>query len=144
MASIDTPTHPPVDPMRSCTMTLTVPTAATSVSVTSSTKFRGKIQKIELDPGAAMATSATLKGYQADTTLLTATRDHFLNYTFPASEVELVFYPLKPATTNAGVAVEYASSYPVYVPYVVDGHLTVDLAAAVAGDSVIVKIFVGP
>ena len=83
-------------------VTLTVATAATSATATSDRIYSGIVRKIEVDPGAAMATSATLKGYEAGTPLATGTRDHFLNYTFPESEVELVIYPKVLTTLNTG------------------------------------------
>ena len=120
-------------------VTLTVATAATSATATSDDALHGKVVKVELDPGAAMATSATLKGYEANTALATGTRDHFLNYTFPGSEVELVIYPLFDSSTlNTGAALSTKSSQ----PYIVCDALTLDLAAAVAADSVRVRVYV--
>lgn len=125
-------------------VTLTVATAATSATATSDSAFYGKIAKIEIDPGAAMATSATLKGYEANTPLATGTRDHFLNYTFPESQVELVMYPRVAAVINTGTAAYYndESDEEVMTQYVVCDALTVDLASAVAADSVRVRIYV--
>jgi hypothetical protein len=140
MASNDTPDRyfGGQYPVRTCKLSLTAAPAATSATATSSTKFRGTVEKIELDPGAAMATSATLKGYGANTALATGTRDHFLNYTFPASEVELVFYPMTPATSSTGGALTTATS----TKFVIDDYITVDLASCVAGDSVDVYVYV--
>ena len=120
-------------------VTLTVATAATTATATSDLALHGRVVKVELDPGAAMATSATLKGYEANTPLATGTRDHFLNYTFPASEVELVIYPLfESSTLNTGAALTTKQSQ----PYIVCDALTIDLAAAVAADSVRVRVYV--
>ena len=149
MASTDTPIQSSFGgqyPMRVCDATLTVGAAVTSATFTSTSKFRGTVEKIEIDPGAAMTTSATLKGYEANTPLATATRDHFLNYTFPASEVELVWYPVKPIALNTGVAetATYDGTHAIvdYTKYVVNDYLTIDLASATAGDSVRVRIYV--
>jgi len=144
MASIDTSYNSSFGgqyPVRVCEATLTVAAAGTSATFTSSSKFRGTIEKIELDPG-TVTENATIKGYEANTDLATGTRDHFLNYTVPASEVELVFYPVKPLTTNAGVAVSYADGYPAYGKYVVNDQLRIDLASATAADSVTIRIYV--
>jgi hypothetical protein len=125
-------------PVRKLKVSLTVAAAATSATATTTSRVRGTIEKIELDPG-DMATSATLKIYEADTVLATGTRDHFLSYTFPASQVELVVYPLKATTTNDGST---ATNPLNYVKYVVDGKITVDLGSAAAADSVDVYIYV--
>ena len=141
MASNDTPSFQSFGgqyPVRVCEATLTV-ASGTTATFTSSSKFRGTIEKIEIDPGAAMSTSATLKGYEANTDLATGTRDHFLNYTFPASEVELVIYPLVATTTNDGST---ATSPLNYSKYVVNDNLKVDLAAATVADAVTVRIYV--
>lgn len=120
-------------------VTLTVATAATSATATSDLAFHGRVVKVEIDPGAAMATSATLKGYEANTPLATGTRDHFLSYTFPGSEVELVIYPLFDSSTlNTGAALSTKASQ----SYIVCDTLTIDLAAAVAADSVRVRVYV--
>lgn len=120
-------------------VTLTVPTAATSVSATTTKVFSGRLVKVEIDPGAAMSTSATLKAYQATTALATSTRDHYLNYTFPASEVELVVYPLVATTTSDGST---ATNPLHYVQHAVDGPITCDLASATAADACVVEFFV--
>jgi len=149
MASNDTPTMMGFGgqyPVRVCELTLTVPTAGNSATATSTSKFRGAIENIEIDPGSAMSTSATLKGYEAHTALATGTRDHFLNYTFPESEVELVFYPMVLTTLNTGA--ETTATYDgtrvikTFTKYVVNDNLRVDLASATAGDSVTVRIYV--
>jgi hypothetical protein len=149
MASVDSPVQSYFGgqyPVRKCVATLTVAASATSATFTSTSRFRGTIEKIEIDPGAAMTTSATLKGYEANTPLATGTRDHFLNYTFPASEVELVFYPVKPVTLNTGVAETgtYDGTHAIvdYTKYVVDDYLKIDLASATAGDATTVRIYV--
>jgi hypothetical protein len=129
-------------PVRKLKVSLTVAAAATSATATTTSRVRGTIEKIVLDPGGAMATSATLKGYEKDTPLATGTRDHFLDYTFPASEVELVFYPMKPVTTNAAAATTYDGTRLIYTKYVVDDYLTIDLGSAAAADSVVVYIYV--
>ena len=130
-------------PVRRCKLSLAI-TASTSTYAVSPSRYRGTVEKIELDPGAAMSTSATLKGYAVETaltgtsTLAAGTRDQFLNYTFPASEVELVFYPMTPATSNTGGALTTAAS----TKYIVDGYLRVDLEAGTVGDAVDVYIYV--
>ena len=122
-------------------VTLTVATGATSATATSTDYFSGYIRKIEIDPGAAMATSATLKGYEANTPLATGTRDHFLSYTFPASEVELVMYPLvESSVLNTGGALTTKESQ----AYCVCDQLKIDLELATAGDSTRVRVYVGP
>ena len=127
-------------------VTLTVATAATSATATSDRIYSGIVRKIEVDPGAAMATSATLKGYEAGTPLATGTRDHFLNYTLPESEVELVIYPKVLTTLNTGA--ETAATYDgtevvkTFADYVVCDYLTLDLASAAPADSVRVRIYV--
>lgn len=119
-------------------VTLTVAAGATEASATSQDYFCGKVLKVELDPG-DMATSATLKGYEANTPLATSTRDHFINYTFPASQVELVIYPLfESSTLNTGGALTTKESQ----HYVVSDKLTLDLASATAADSVRVRVYV--
>lgn len=149
MASVDSPYQGSFGgqyPVRKCVATLTVAATATTATFTSTSKFRGTVEKIEIDPGAAMATSATLKGYEANTPLDTTTRDHFLDFTFPASEVNRVFYPMKTTTLNTGVAetATYDGTHALVfqTKYVVDDYLRIDLAAAVAGDSVTVRIYV--
>ena len=118
--------------------TLTVATGATTATASSPSVLAGKIAKVELDPGSAMATSATLKGYEKNTPLATGTRDHFLNYIFPESEVELVIYPMVAAKENDGTAADPTQSR----CYTVCDNLRLDLASAVAGDSVTVRIYV--
>ena len=119
--------------------TLTVAAGATTATATSPLGMGGQIRKVELDPGAAMATSATIKGYETNTPLATGTRDHFLSYAFPASEVELVIYPLfESSTLNTGAALTTKQSQ----AYTVCDTLTLDLAAAVAADSVRVRVYV--
>ena len=140
MASNDTPVMSSFGgqyPMRVCEATLTVAALGTTATFTSASKFRGKIEKIELDPG-DMATSATIKGYEANTPLATGTRDHFLDYTFPASQVELVFYPHLAGTLNTGAAANPTISR----QYAVCDNLRIDLASAAAADSVKVRIYV--
>ena len=119
-------------------VTLTVAAGAETATATSDDAFSGFIRKVELDPG-DMATSATLKGYEAATPLATGTRDHFLNYTFPASQVELVIYPLfESSSLNTGSALTTKFSQ----PYVICDQIRVDLASAAAADSVRVRVYV--
>lgn len=131
-------------PVRVSDATLTVATGETTASFISSTKFRGTIEKVEIIPGAQMSTGATLVGYEADTPL--STPDYFLNYTFPESEAELTLYPLKPCVNangnNTTVVVSYADGYPICTKFVVNDYLQLDLASAVAGDSVRVRVYV--
>lgn len=147
MASNDTPavaTFGGQYPVRVCDATLTVATGATTATFTSSTKFRGTIEKIEIVPGAAMATSATLKGYEANTPLTTP--DYFLDFTFPESEAEATLYPLKPCVNangnNTTVVASYADGYPICTKFVVNDYLKLVLASAVAADSVRVRVYV--
>lgn len=132
--------------IRSEKLSLTVATAATTATATTKGIYRGQIAKIEIDPGDQMEENATLKVYQSDTPLATGTRDHYLNYTFPASKVELVVYPMNLTTLNT--AAETTATYDgtrvvkTFKPYHVNGYITADLAAAVAGDAVNVWIFV--
>lgn len=120
-------------------VTLTVAAAATTATATSKDYFAGTVRKIEIDPGSAMATSATLKAYEANTPLATGTRDHFLALTFPASEVEQVIYPrVDAALKNDGTALTTTVSD----AYVVCDQLRVDLASAAAADSVRVRVYV--
>jgi hypothetical protein len=124
-------------PMRVCEATLTVAAAATTATFTSTSKFRGTIEKIEIDPGAAMATSATLKIYEANSPL--AVPDYFLNLTFPASEVERIIYPrVDAALKNDGTALTTTVSE----KYVCCDNIKVDLASAAAADSVKVRIYI--
>ena len=119
-------------------VTLTVAAGAETATATSVAAFSGFIRKVELDPG-DMATSATLKGYEASTPLATGTRDHFLNYTFPESQVELVIYPLfESSSLNTGSALTTKQSQ----AYIVCDKLRLDLAAAAAADSVRVRVYV--
>jgi hypothetical protein len=118
-------------------VTLTVAAGATSATATSAGYFAGTIRKVEIDPG-DMATSATLKIYEANTPLATETRDHCFTYTFPASQVELVAYPMVAALDNDGSSLTTATS----VPFVVCDKLTVDLASATAADSVRVRVYI--
>ena len=119
-------------------VTLTVAAAATTATATSQFKYKGYIEKIELDPG-DMATSATLKGYEANTPLATETREHFCDYTFPASQVELVFHPrVNVATQNTGANL----TVPVSEKYAVCDYLKLDLASAAAADSVRVRVYI--
>lgn len=147
MASFDTPFNASFGgayPVRVCEGTITVATDETTGSFTSSTKFRGTIEKVEIIPGAAMATSATLKAYEANTDMTTP--DYFLNYTFPESEAQVTFYPLKPCVNVSGnnttVVASYADGYPICTKFVVCDNLKVDLAGAIAGNSVTVRIYV--
>lgn len=147
MASYDTPavaTFGGQYPVRVCDATLTVATGATTATFTSSTKFRGTIEKVEIIPGSQMATSATLQGYEANTSLTTP--DYFLNFTFPESEAEATLYPLKPCVNvggnNTTVVVSYADGYPICTKFVVNDYLKLDLASAAAGDSVRVRVYV--
>lgn len=132
--------------LRSEKLSLTVPAEGTSVSATTKGIFSGRVVKVEIDPGAAMATNATLKVYQADTPLATGTRDHYLNYIFPASQVELVVYPTVLTTLNT--AAETTATYDgtrvvkTFVQPVVNGPITADLASAVAADATAVWVFV--
>lgn len=119
-------------------VTLTVAAAGNSATATSPERFAGTIRKVCLDPGAAMATSATLKGYETNTPLATGTRDHFIDYVFPASEVELVIYPTAAGTLNTGAAPTPTISL---APVVCD-YLTLDLASAAAADSTRVRVYV--
>lgn len=119
-------------------VTLTVAAGATSATATSPDAFAGHIVKVEIDPG-DMATSATLKGYEANTPLATGTRDHFISYTFPASQVELVVYPLfESSTANTGSALTSKLSQ----HYIVCDQLKLDLESAAAADSVRVRVYV--
>jgi hypothetical protein len=142
MSSVDTPVMSGFGgqyPVRKLKLSLTVAAAATTATATTTSRVRGTIEKIVLAPGAAMQTSATLKGYEANTPLATGTRDHFLNYTFPASEVELVFYPCKAMVLNDGST---ATNPVTYSKHVVDDYLTVDLASSAAAETVDVYIYV--
>lgn len=127
-------------------VTLTVATDTTEYKVYSPSPFAGRVAKVEIDPGTAMDTSATLKGFEKNTGLAAATRDQFLNYTFPASEVELVIYPKRVTTLNTGV--ETTDTYDGtnvikdFEPYIVNGVLELDLESAVAGDAVTVRVYV--
>lgn len=124
-------------PVRTFTAELTVPTGQTSASVTSATKFRGTIEKIEIDPGAALAENAKIQVYEANTELGSTARDLFLDYTVPASAAETVIYPMAPVADNTGAAITS-----VYTKYVLNDALTVALSNATAGDSVAVKVYV--
>lgn len=140
MASYDTPAQATFGgqyPVRTLDTTLTVPTGETSVLVQSSTKFRGTVEKIEIDPGAALAENATIKGFEANTPLASGTRDQFLSYKVPATPVEKVFYPRKPVQGNAGDDLTT-----VYDKYVVNDYISLELASAVAGNSVRVRVYV--
>lgn len=127
-------------------ISLTVAALGTTATGCTVKRFSGRVVKIEIDPGAAMASNATLKVYQEDTPLATTTRDHYLDYTIPASEVELVFYPLVLTTLNTGA--ETTATYDgtrvvkTFVPRVVNGAIRADLASAVAGDAIAVTVFV--
>jgi hypothetical protein len=116
--------------------TLTVAAAATSATHTTG-PFHGRVVCVKVDPGAAMATSATLKIY-GETDGLGAP-DYFFTLTFPASEAEMIVYPLVPTTTNDGAT---ATNPLNYVPRVVDGPIKIDLASAAAADAVTVTVFV--
>lgn len=117
--------------------TLTVATAATSATVTSTEFYSGRVIKVIVHPGSAMATSATLKAYEANTPLTTP--DYFLNLTFPASEVERIIYPVVDATLkNDGTAVTTARS----TDYYICDQIKIDLASATAADSVQVQVYV--
>lgn len=140
MASYDTPAQATFGgqyPVRTLDVTLTVPTGETSVLVQSSTKFRGTVEKIEIDPGAALAENATIEGFEANTPLASGTRDQFLSYTVPATPVEKVFYPRTLVQSNAG-----ADLTAVYGKYVVNDYISLELASAVAGNSVRVRVYV--
>lgn len=124
--------------------TLTVATDETTATATSRQTFKGTIEKVEIIPGAAMATSATLKAYEANTGMTTP--DYFLDYTFPESEAQVTIYPLRPCTnvggSNTTVVVSYADGYPVCTKFVVCDQLKYELASAAAGDSVTVRTYV--
>jgi hypothetical protein len=118
-------------------VTLTVGTAATTATCTSTDYFAGRVVKVELDPG-TLAGNFTIKGYEANTPLATGTRDHFLDYTV-ATAVELVMYPVKDATVkNTGAAVTTARS----TEFIVCDRLRLDLAAAVAADVLRVRVYI--
>lgn len=118
-------------------VTLTVAAGATTATATSDFPLSGRVIKVELDPG-TLAGNFTIKGYEADTALLTGTRDHFLNYTV-ATAVELVIYPMfESSTLNTGAALTTKVSQ----PYIVCGKLKLDLAVAVAGDTLRVRVYV--
>jgi len=120
-------------------VTLTVATAATTATATSDDAFYGEVRKIEIDPGAALTASATIKGYEANTALATGTRDHFLDYTVPGSAVEVAFYPLvESSVTNANGALTTKLSQ----PHLVCDALTIDIASATAADSVRIRVWV--
>ncbi len=145
MASYDTPsvaTFGGQYPVRTLDTTLTVPTGETTVTVTSSTKFRGTVERVEIDPGSALAVGAVIKGYEADTLLADGTRDQFLNYTVPNPAVEKVIYPAVPLTDNTGTALTWDGTHPIVGKYVVNGQLTLALSSAVAGNSVRVRVHV--
>jgi len=131
-------------PVRVNEETLTVATGATTATATSRQKYKGTIEKVEIIPGTQMATSATLKAYEANTDMTTP--DYFLNYTFPESEAQLTLYPLKPCVNVAGdnttTTVSYADGYPICTKFVVCDTLKYDLASAVAGDSVTIRTYV--
>lgn len=124
--------------------TLTVATDETTATATSRQTFKGTIEKVEIIPGAAMATSATLKAYEANTDM--DTPDYFLDYTFPESEAQVTIYPLRPCTnvggSNTTVVVSYADGYPVCTKFVVCDQLKYELASAAAGNSVTVRTYV--
>ena len=145
MASYDTPsvaTFGGQYPVRTLDTTLTVPTGETSVLVQSSTKFRGTVEKIEIDPGAALAENATIKGFEANTPLASGTRDQFLNYTVPNPAVEKVIYPAVPLTDNTGTALTWDGTHLIVGKYVVNDYISLELASAVAGNSVRVRVYV--
>jgi len=145
MASYDTPsvaTFGGQYPVRTLDTTLTVPTGETTVTVTSSTKFRGTVEKVEIDPGAALAENATIKGFEANTPLASGTRDQFLNYTVPSSAVEKVIYPAVPLTDNTGTALTWDGTHPIVGKYVENDYISLELASAVAGNSVRVRVHV--
>jgi hypothetical protein len=113
---------------------LVVPTALTTITVT--TPFiSGKIKKVHIKPG-DMATSATLKGFDADSGQVTP--EYFLDFTFPASQVERIIYPALATLLNTGEAAVTART----VDYVVCGRISLVLASAVAADSTDVTIYV--
>jgi hypothetical protein len=112
------------------------------VTVTSSTKFRGTVEKVEIDPGAALAENATIKGFEANTPLASGTRDQFLNYTVPNPAVEKVIYPAVPLTDNTGTALTWDGTRPIVGKYVVNDYISLELAGATAGDSVRVRVYV--
>lgn len=138
MSATQTCVRIPGTKMKVFDTTLTVAAAATSATVTSNEVFCGQVVRVEIDPGAAMTTSATLKGYEANTALATGTREHFINYTFPASEVELVIRPLAAAVAVGGGALTTATSVPIYV----SDQLTIDLESATAADATRVRVYV--
>lgn len=118
-------------------LSITVATAATSGTATSTKQFSGRVVKIEIDPG-TLSASATLKAYCEKTALATGTRDHYLDYTVPNPAVELVIYPHVAGNLNTGAAANPTIS----VPRVVDGAIRLDLASATAADSVSVTFYV--
>ena len=118
-------------------VTLTVAAGATTATATSDDVLAGRVVKVELDPG-TLAGNFTIKGYEANTPLATGTRDHFLNYTV-ATAVELVIYPMfESSTLNTGAALTTKASQ----SYIVCDKLKLDLAVAVAGDSLRVRVYV--
>jgi hypothetical protein len=118
-------------------VTLTVATGETTATATSDDVLVGRVIKVELDP-VVMQANFTIKGYEANTALATGTRDHFLDYTV-ASAVELVIYPLfESSTDHAGAALTTKVSQ----PYIVCDKLTLDVASAVAANSIRAKVYV--
>jgi hypothetical protein len=118
-------------------VTLTVAAGETTATATSDDVLVGRVIKVELDP-VVMQANFTIKGYEANTALATGTRDHFLDYTV-ASAVELVLYPVRDATVkNTGAAVTTARS----TEFIVCDKLTLDVASAVAANSIRAKVYV--
>jgi len=118
-------------------VTLTVAVGATTATATSDHPLAGRVVKVVLDPG-TLADNFTIKGYEASTALATGTRDHFINYTV-ATAVELVIYPMfESSTLNTGAALTTKNSQ----SYIVCDKLKLDLASAVAGNSLRVLVYV--
>ena len=118
-------------------VTLTVETAQTTATCTSTDSFAGHVTKVELDPG-TLAGNFTLKGYEANTPLATGTRDHFIDYTV-ATAVELVMYPRRDVSVkNTGAAL----TVPVSSEISVCDQLRLDLAAAVAANVLRVRVYI--
>ena len=129
--------HP--GPVQVAVFDLTAGAAGTDSAITDES-LNGEVVKIEIDPGAALkVTTSTIKGYEYDTALATAKRDHFVDYAVPNPAVEVVFYPLfESGTTVAGAALTTKASQ----RKVVAGRLRVDLAGSDAADAVTVRVYV--
>lgn len=122
-------------------ISVTIAAGQTAGSTTTTKDYNGIVERVEIDPGAALTASATIKGY-GESTVAASARELFLNYSVPNPAVERVFQPMVAATDATGAAISYDGTRPIYKAPVVAGKLTIAVSTATAADNVVVRVYV--